>query len=490
MLMNFLKRLKATAYTAHGSGRATLLRAAALVCAAVLLCRTPLLSKAVGSVLPKSYCFSNQTVTLNTVGETKDALKTLSDLSPLSDEGIKYFSFDIAAESGGTFLVGLKENAVNGKTELYWLKPGETVHLISEDGSITEYEVKDDRGIKISGKFTGEAVIDLNSFTRHTGWGCDNGTLDLDNLYSVQLWTASTDAIVSDFGNFRFSDTFDTAGITLVFTLSEAEAELRGSTEEKHIAASYSGIEKLLIGNSRYVIFSAVNKSSTSAEVCIGLKENQGAEAGKTEDGRTYYYGSELYWPTASGIDIHYIDYSGNINTSKRDNEAQGAITVPAGFSGYIAIKLSDLSRHAGHNSGQGDGLLDVADIAYLQLWNFNGTCVKFGGLILASSVDEFVSMDFETEYSLFGDVNDDRVTDLRDLVRLKKLLSAEQAPENGDLDFDGHTGAADIAVLKKCLLFGDTQNDLYGIYYRYSALADTETLTDGSFTVIRTGVT
>lgn len=477
--MNFSNRLKVN------NGKFALRRVLSVICAAALLCGTPLLSKAVGSVLPKSYCFSNQAVTLSNATETKDALKTLSDLSPLTDDGIKYFSFGVTTEAAGAFCVGLKENAVDGETELYWLEPEAKVHLISDDGDVTEVEINDEGALKITGKFKGRAVIALNCFTRrHTGWGYDNGTLDLDNLYSVQLWNLKTDTRCFKFGDFRFSDTFDTSKINLVFTLSEAETEL-SDTSEEHINANYAGVDKSLIGNSKYLIFSAVNKSGSAAEVCIGLKENQGAKLGETENGTEYYAGNELYWPTTAEIDIHYIDYSGNINTLKRSNAHNGAITIPADFSGYIAIALADLSRHSGHNSGQGDGLLDVSDIAYLQLWNFGGTRAKFGGLILASSVDEFVSKDEETDYTLFGDLNEDKATDLRDLVRLKKLIAAEEAPEETDLNFDGETGAADIAVLKKSLLFGDTENDPYGIYYRYSAIADTEALIDGDFTVI-----
>ena len=68
------------------------------------------------------------------------------------------------------------------------------------------------------------------------------------------------------------------------------------------------------------------------------------------------------------------------------------------------------------------------------------------------------VVTDGENFYT-FGDANNDGVTDIRDLVRIKRYIaddSLEIITVAADIDADGKINAADLAMLRKGLLEAD----------------------------------
>lgn len=443
------------------------------------------------SVQPKTICFSSRTVEYKTE-DTRNEMQvpaTVSDSDRLLLNGFTYFSFELTASAGGTVCVGLKESG----GALYWLKPeSRTAYLVSDNGDITESAWANQGELYIPGAFSGKVVIKLSDFCCHPAYAnrdTDN-KLTLEELSSVQLWNRAD--IAWTFGNFCFSDSYDEAvSIEKIFNLSYDSVNCV-DTREHHINADYTDIKLSDIANSQYLIFEA--ESVSGGTVCIGLKERRGAvkldENGANVvdgNGNPVYTGLELYWPANNpDFNIYYIDVSGNITSAKRGSIEQGAITVPEGFSGHIAIKLSELQRHPGHNSLGGDSIFDIKNIDYLQFWNFRGVSSVYSGITLVSSLEYYIESSYaEPEYTHFGDINLDGITDIRDLVRFKAEIADMEYNENADLNFDGIINSDDLAVLEKSLLNSDTDYDPYGMYYRLSAISTSETLSDGSFSVV-----
>lgn len=57
---------------------------------------------------------------------------------------------------------------------------------------------------------------------------------------------------------------------------------------------------------------------------------------------------------------------------------------------------------------------------------------------------------------SVYGDINGDKVIDIRDLIRMKKVtaqMEVEYIRANSDIDFDGTVAATDAVVLRRYLV-------------------------------------
>lgn len=460
--------------------------------AVALICSCPMFSDAIQAAQPKIICFSNNTVEYKTE-DTRNEMQvpaTVSDSDRSLLNGLTFFSFNLLATTSGTVCIGLMESG----GALYWLKPeSRTAFLVSDDGTVTESIWSNQGELNIPAAFSGTVVMNVSDFCCHPAY-TENDTdnsLSLEQLSSVQLWNRKDTAWT--FSNFCFSDSFEeTVRTKKIFNLSDKSVTFTGSEEHRIISTDYSDVLLQSISNSQYLIFGA--ESSSGGTVCIGLKENKGAakldengDAVCDGDGQPVYTGLELYWPANNAdLNVYYIDSLGNVTSAKRGNIEQGAITVPKEFSGHIAVELSALKPHPGHNPLGGDTVLDLKNIEYLQLWNFRGTSAVFSGITLAFSIEDYIGNAYtETEYSLFGDINLDGKTDIRDLVRFKKDSADMQLGSNADLNFDGDSNSTDMSVLRKSLLYSDTDYDPYGVYYRLSAINATETLTDGDFSVV-----
>lgn len=144
-----------------------------------------------------------------------------------------------------------------------------------------------------------------------------------------------------------------------------------------------------------------------------------------------------------------------------------GAITVPAGFEGYIFVLLDSTNTIK-------DGITKtwkqrVAEGGYIKSPAFNaglsnlqvGESYYIGNLTYVKSVDEFIES--RLEVTLEGDANKDGSADILDLVRLKKNAAgiSEATVYVPNISYGGNnkiTAATTVSNLRKQLLGADHQ--------------------------------
>ena len=144
-----------------------------------------------------------------------------------------------------------------------------------------------------------------------------------------------------------------------------------------------------------------------------------------------------------------------------------GAITVPAGFEGYIFVLLDSTNTIK-------DGITKtwkqrVAEGGYMKSPTFNadrsnlqvGESYYIGNLTYVKSVDEFIES--RLEVTLEGDANKDGSADILDLVRLKKTAAgiSEATVYVPNISYGGNydtTAATTVSNLRKQLLGADYQ--------------------------------
>lgn len=138
--------------------------------------------------------------------------------------------------------------------------------------------------------------------------------------------------------------------------------------------------------------------------------------------------------------------------TSVLYNGEFSGITIPAFFSGIVRIPLANF---------RGEGVI-LDNIQYnrqaFTSLKFNAALSGITGNV-SSIISDFCWVIDESKFYCDGDVNDDKTTDILDLVRAKKAGSGIDVPvrtEGYDSDSNSDLTANDISYLKQLLLFGE----------------------------------
>lgn len=152
-----------------------------------------------------------------------------------------------------------------------------------------------------------------------------------------------------------------------------------------------------------------------------------------------------------SGISLDNVSSDGNgmtVNITYSDNTTQ-------------TLTMNVLGWHSWNSYVDGFAMTENGI-----LWYFIETHFDSNGILSGYTVDILgKNINVEAQARSIGDINGDGSIDIRDLVRLKKILASltEDGAEASDLNADGDIGTADLVILRRYLLGTISLTDIMG---------------------------
>lgn len=303
---------------------------------------------------------NTNTIILNDNEFITDGTKTIEVANNFGTSPIlksaKWFGFYIKTDSEGIICVGLKET-VEGGNGMYWLKNSpRNSYLVALDGTVKTTEWNKQGELKISEAFEGYALMELAAdFEAHPGYADENSVLNTEEIMHTEIWNCSgTEWKLSDFA----------------FSVSMEEFikffGLEQNTEKEKIVV-FNEQGKQNMGSGTHSIQNQLPESIVLDEYGYLFFHIETA-TNDTDDGLYIGLGdadNDLYWTG---------DCSGSVVTVT-DSAKQSEITftkrikLPANFSGFVAMKISDCFKaHPGYT--EGNGKLEFEKFSYLQIWD------------------------------------------------------------------------------------------------------------------------